>query len=173
MVQVASATPPTELMRITLEHTGDFHGYDNRKVIIEVVSDELNITEMWEDLIRPALLGMTFDEATCDRLLGDYLVTPDEFDDDLEPMVDMDDYLARPEVQAELNQTEPHAVIDPSFKYRTRDGREVTSLIATADEKWSYRGYVQGCAISWTKEGRWAATATDHPLDLIPTGETA
>ena len=138
-------------MRLTLEHTGDFHGHDNRRVVIEIPRDDLSISETWEDLIRPALLGMTYSEEVVDGLLADYSVTPDEEEDDWEPP----------------------AVIDPAFKYRTRDGREVTSLIATADEKWSYRGYVQGCAISWTKEGRWATTATDHPLDLIPTGELA
>lgn len=55
-------------MRIILEHTDVQSGESTRKAIIEVGHDDLSLPEMWEELIRPALIAMTFSPECVDSL---------------------------------------------------------------------------------------------------------
>lgn len=64
-------------------------------------------------------------------------------------------------------------VIDVTKKYRTRDGREITGLKTTSNDKWCYTGQAGGCSFLWTENGTWSVTGEPHALDLIPTGEIA
>ena len=63
-------------MRITLEETVglEFSNHTLRKVTIEVDRDDCTIDEMMDDLIKPALLAMTFTEKT----IADYFDDEDE-----------------------------------------------------------------------------------------------
>ena len=52
-------------MRITLEETEQNDtSVPNRKVMIEYQTDDMDIYEFYENLIKPALLAMTFTEQT-------------------------------------------------------------------------------------------------------------
>ena len=42
-----------------------------RQVTIEVGSDDLTISEVWEDLIKPALLAMLYHPKCVDELVGE------------------------------------------------------------------------------------------------------
>jgi hypothetical protein len=42
-----------------------------RQVIIEVGSDDLGIAEVWEDLIKPALLALGYHYKTVESLVGE------------------------------------------------------------------------------------------------------
>ena len=42
-----------------------------RQVTIEVGSDDLTIGEVWEDLIKPALLALGYHPKTVDELVGE------------------------------------------------------------------------------------------------------
>ena len=63
-------------MRITLEETVGFEFSNNtlRKVTIEVDRDDCTIDEMMDDLIKPALLAMTFTK----KSIADYFDDEDE-----------------------------------------------------------------------------------------------
>ena len=55
-------------MRITLEETEqDNINCPNRIVMVEYQTDEMGIYEFYENLIKPALLAMTFTEQTIEN----------------------------------------------------------------------------------------------------------
>jgi len=55
-------------MRITLEETEqDNINCPNRIVMVEYQTDEMDIYEFYENLIKPALLAMTFTEQTIEN----------------------------------------------------------------------------------------------------------
>ena len=55
-------------MRITLEETEKNHtSIPNRKVMVEYQTDDMDIYEFYENLIKPALLAMTFTEQTIEN----------------------------------------------------------------------------------------------------------
>lgn len=68
---------------------------------------------------------------------------------------------------------EPPAMIDLAFKYRTRDGREVTELQIRGNTGYPIWGVVEGGERNWTKEGFFVSADNEHSCDLIPTGELA
>jgi len=53
-------------MKLTLEQPSYA-----RQVTIEVGSDDLTISEVWEDLIKPALLAMSYHPNTVAGLVGE------------------------------------------------------------------------------------------------------
>jgi len=53
-------------MKLTLEQPSYA-----RSVTIEVGSDDLTISEVWEDLIKPALLAMSYHPKNVDELVGE------------------------------------------------------------------------------------------------------
>ena len=53
-------------MKITLEQPSYA-----RQVTIEVGSDDLTISEVWEDLIKPALLALGYHPKNIDELVGE------------------------------------------------------------------------------------------------------
>jgi hypothetical protein len=61
-------------MRLTLEPTATSEWlrpeHRNPRVIIEVDSDDLTMDEVVDTLLRPALLGWGFGEATVNEVLG-------------------------------------------------------------------------------------------------------
>ena len=61
-------------MRITLEETeqNDII-YPNRKVMIEYQTDDMDIHEFYENLIKPALVAMTFSEKTIEDVFENKL----------------------------------------------------------------------------------------------------
>lgn len=52
-------------MKITLESTTRT---PHNSATISIANDELNIEEVWDDLIRPALIGYGFAKETVDSL---------------------------------------------------------------------------------------------------------
>ena len=58
-------------MKLTLEQPSYA-----RQVTIEVGSDDLTIDEVWEDLIKPALLALSYHPNTVDGLVGDQDTLP-------------------------------------------------------------------------------------------------
>lgn len=55
-------------MRITLQETEqDDINCPSRKVMVEYHTDEMDIYEFYENLIKPALLAMTFTEQTIEN----------------------------------------------------------------------------------------------------------
>jgi hypothetical protein len=60
-------------MKLTLEQPSYA-----RSVTIEVGSDDLAIGEVWEDLIKPALLAMSYHPKCVDELVGEDADDPAE-----------------------------------------------------------------------------------------------
>lgn len=59
-----------KVTRITIEMESES---GTRSVKIEHPRVDLHIDEMWEMLVRPALLGMTYAEASVDGLRGEHV----------------------------------------------------------------------------------------------------
>ena len=57
-------------MKITLEPTKKEGEFVSPCVIIETIHDDLSIWDIWDQLIRPALIGYGFQPDTVDQLVN-------------------------------------------------------------------------------------------------------
>ena len=144
-------------MRIILQET-EPSGHPCRRADISITTDDLSLPELWDALIKPALLAMSF----TDRAVAEF---PAQIEGE-----ESNQWIVR----AEPIQEEPDPVIDPAMEYRTRDGRKVTGMRVTLGLPYPVEAYVDDILHLWPINGRHNTTVSDDsPLDLIPTGNPA